>query len=188
MPTLAAPVVPVVEGVPTGPVTTVGGQQYEEVHLEKADFKVLESKPKAKLPQPSAGLKGAMRPPEPKNPPSKRQKVETDTKQLFLRHGAVKPKVEEEEDVPLSSDQIANRIFAALVPWLCFFFGRGVDTTRKLESCVPLDFLRLSIRRVEMGILNMVVLWLLQWLPVLHQLLQMLDLHMHQLLGVLLQL
>ena len=31
MPTLAAPVVPVVEGVPTGPVTTVGGQQYEEV-------------------------------------------------------------------------------------------------------------------------------------------------------------
>ena len=56
MPTLAAPVVPVVEGVPTGPVTTVGGQQYEEVHLEKADFKVLESKPKAKLPQPSAGL------------------------------------------------------------------------------------------------------------------------------------
>ena len=70
----------------------------------------------------------------------------------------------------------------------CAFFGGGVDTTRKLESCVPLDFLRLSIRRVEMGILNMVVLWLLQWLPVLHQLLQMLDLHMHQLLGFLLQL
>jgi hypothetical protein len=189
VPTLAAPVVPVVEGVPTGPVTTVGGQQYEEVHLEKADFKVLESKPKAKLPQPSARLKGAMRPPEPEGSPPKRQKVETETKQLFLRHGAVKPKVEEEEDVPLSSDQIASRIFAALVPWLClFFFFGGVDTTRKLESCVPLDFLRLSIRRVEMGILNMVVLWLLQWLPVLHQLLQMLDLHMHQLLGFLIQL
>lgn len=115
VPVLAAPVVPEADGVAPGIVTAVDGQEYEEVPVEKLETtKLLKSKAKAKLPQPP----GAMRPPEPAGPPPKKQKVEPATKQLFLKHGEVKPKVEEEEETALSNDEISKRIFAALVPRL----------------------------------------------------------------------
>lgn len=115
LPAVASPVVPVAAGV------APGGQEYEEVLLEKKEPKLLQSKAKAKLPLP---VSCAMRPPEPAGPPPKKQKVEPVTKELFLKHGEVKPKVEEEEDKPLSSDEISRRIFDALVPRL-FLEGKG---------------------------------------------------------------